>query len=110
MIITKKLFSEKSDSNQDPSITIFGDRIITVSVSLAVAFLLTVVAILALKFRFLPPQLPIFYSRSWGEAMLAQSVTIWILPVIILLLLILDLLLCRKLAKFNQFLVKIISL
>ncbi len=28
----------------------------------------------------LPPQIPLFYSRPWGEAMLASPIFIWILP------------------------------
>lgn len=30
----------------------------------------------------LPPQVPIFYSRPWGESMLASPVMLWIFPII----------------------------
>jgi hypothetical protein len=30
----------------------------------------------------LPPQVPLFYSRPWGEAMLAAPLALWILPAI----------------------------
>lgn len=30
----------------------------------------------------LPPVIPLFYSRTWGEAMLAPKILIWILPAI----------------------------
>lgn len=30
----------------------------------------------------LPPTLPLFYSRPWGEAMLAPAVYLWLLPAI----------------------------
>lgn len=30
----------------------------------------------------LPPEIPLFYSRTWGEAMLAPKIAIWILPAI----------------------------
>ena len=30
----------------------------------------------------LPPQIPLFYSKPWGEAMLASALLIWTLPTI----------------------------
>lgn len=30
----------------------------------------------------LPPQLPLFYSRPWGEPILAKPIFLWILPAI----------------------------
>lgn len=30
----------------------------------------------------LPPQIPLFYSRPWGETMLAPGVYLWILPLV----------------------------
>jgi len=30
----------------------------------------------------LPPQVPIFYSRPWGNPMLAPPVALWILPLV----------------------------
>lgn len=33
----------------------------------------------------LPPQLPLFYSKPWGEAILAPPIALWILPGIALL-------------------------
>lgn len=32
----------------------------------------------------LPPQLPIFYSKPWGEPMLGPPVALWILPFVAL--------------------------
>ncbi|MBI2598703.1 hypothetical protein HYW40_00575 [Candidatus Curtissbacteria bacterium] len=34
----------------------------------------------------LPPQVPLFYSRPWGEAMLAPTAGLWILPGLLLLI------------------------
>src|SRR3989344_5744038 len=38
------------------------------------------VALILVSFQKLPPQLPIFYSKPWGEPMLAGPIAIWILP------------------------------
>ncbi|TSC85277.1 MAG: hypothetical protein G01um101416_983 [Microgenomates group bacterium Gr01-1014_16] len=34
----------------------------------------------------LPPQVPLWYSRPWGEDQLAQPVFLWIIPIGILIL------------------------
>ncbi|MFH0979833.1 MAG: hypothetical protein V1803_02720 [Candidatus Roizmanbacteria bacterium] len=39
-----------------------------------------------LKFNSLPPQLPLFYSRPWGEAQLVDTWMIFLLPIILNLL------------------------
>lgn len=38
----------------------------------------------------LPPQVPIFYSRPWGEMILAAPVALWILPGICILAILLN--------------------
>lgn len=32
----------------------------------------------------LPPEIPLFYSRPWGESQLAPAVSIWLLPLTLL--------------------------
>ena len=34
-----------------------------------------------LKFKTMPPQIPLFYSQLWGENQLADSLIIFILPI-----------------------------
>lgn len=41
-------------------------------------------AIILFSFKKLPPQLPLFYSRPWGEQILASPLFLWILPAVIL--------------------------
>ncbi len=42
--------------------------------------ILVQILLIALSWTKLPPQIPIFYSKPWGEAMLSAKVAIWILP------------------------------
>jgi hypothetical protein len=42
--------------------------------------------LLILKFRFLPPQVPIFYSLPWGEEQLGNPTYLFILPLLAFLL------------------------
>ncbi|MFZ5844988.1 MAG: hypothetical protein ACOY0S_00785 [Patescibacteria group bacterium] len=48
-----------------------------------VVFILTLIAliILAFNYRFLPPQVPLWYSRPWGAERLASSLWLLIFPV-----------------------------
>lgn len=47
---------------------------------LAILFWVFTVGLLAWKFRHLPPQVPIYYSRPWGEAQLSTPLGLWFLP------------------------------
>lgn len=44
------------------------------------------VLLFLLKFRTMPPQIPLFYSRPWGESQLADYWSIFILPIFLNLL------------------------
>lgn len=42
--------------------------------------------LLAVFFTKLPPQVPLWYSRPWGEEQLTNPAALWSIPVIILIL------------------------
>lgn len=54
---------------------------------------------LLLVYRGLPPEMPLFYSRPWGQTMLANRIWLWLLPALSLAVVTLNLLLAGKLAK-----------
>ena len=56
-----------------------------------------------LKFNQLPPQLPLFYSRLWGEDQLADTWLIFLLPVFLNILLFLNDYLSKKIYFDNKF-------
>lgn len=43
-------------------------------------FILSSCAILTFFFTKLPPEVPLFYSRPWGEEQLTNPVMLWLLP------------------------------
>lgn len=47
---------------------------------LCLIFTVAQIAIILVSFKKLPPELPIFYSKPWGEPMLAGPLFVWILP------------------------------
>jgi len=56
----------------------------------------------------LPPQVPIFYSRPWGEAMLATPLALWTLPAISALVSLVNFSISIFLLSKNRFLVRIL--
>lgn len=53
--------------------------------ALALTFLAILLQVSLILFNWgkLPPQLPLFYSRPWGEEILASPVFLWILPALV---------------------------
>ena len=52
----------------------------------------------------LPPEIPLFYSKTWGTQMLAPKLYIWILPTITLSIYLLNMLISRFLLFKEEFL------
>ncbi len=65
------------------------------------------IIIFTLRFNTLPPQIPLFYSRLWGEDQLADTWLIFILPVFLNLLFFLNNYLFKKFYSDNELVKKI---
>lgn len=46
----------------------------------SIIFVLLQVLLIAFYWRRLPPEIPLFYSKPWGSAMLSHLLFIWIIP------------------------------
>ena len=57
----------------------------------------------------LPGQLPIFYSRPWGEELLGKPLNLWLLPLILVLTVAVNYLLAIFITGTNRFLLRILS-
>lgn len=68
---------------------------------------IVMISILALKFNYLPPQLPLFYSKPAGEEQLADTWSILILPLFMNLLFFLNNFVYRRYFKDNILVQKI---
>src|SRR3989338_551510 len=44
--------------------------------------ILAQISLILVSWGKLPPELPLFYSRPWGEAILASPLFLWILPTV----------------------------
>lgn len=74
------------------------------------SFLISLILILTilLIFEFLPSQLPLFYSLSWGEPQLVTHQQFYIIPASILLIAFINLLILLKLNSSFEFFKKIL--
>ena len=60
-----------------------------------------------LKLSSLPPQLPLFYSRSWGEAQLVDTWMVFLIPLLLNLLYIINSYLYKRFFIGNELIRKI---
>lgn len=67
------------------------DKTISLGLQLGFSLLIAQLAIFALFWRKLPPQVPLFYSRPWGREQLVNPNGLLILPIISLLITVVNL-------------------
>lgn len=66
--------------SRETQASILGDRLNLGILSTCIALIAIQVGLIFVSLPKLPPQIPLFYSRPWGETMLAPNIFIWILP------------------------------
>ena len=64
---------------------------------------------LLLRFNNLPPQIPIFFSKPWGEDQLVDTWMILILPILLDILYFTNLTLYKRCFQENEFVKKIVQ-
>lgn len=76
----------------------------------AVIAILAQASLFLVSWGTLPPEVPLFYTRPWGEQILAPTIFLWILPGVALLSLILNFILTKILAGDDLFLRRVLAL
>ena len=87
---------------------ISADRFSLLTFFFCVFAILGQTALILVTWEKLPPKLPLFYLREWGDAMLAASFMIWILPAISLLTFVLNYSLAFFALRGNFFLMRVL--
>lgn len=85
-----------------------GDRFSFLIFLFCVLSILACASLILVSWGKLPPQIPLFYSRPWGEAMLAPPAYLWILPAVAALSVITNYATSNFLSQ-NRFLVRILT-
>lgn len=75
---------------------------------LNLAVFLAAVGLLLLHHKNLPPELPLWFSKPWGAQRLAQPVSLWLFPAIIIFSLLLNNLLAKILLANHRVLALIL--
>src|SRR3989304_7749669 len=95
--------SFESDS-RDRSSGLFSDKILFFIFLFCMLSILLQSLLILTAFAKLPPEIPLFYSKTWGAQMLAPKLYIWILPAITLVIYLLNMLISRFLLFKDEFL------
>ena len=95
--------SFESDT-RDRSFGLFADKFLFFIFLLCMLSALLQSLLILTSFTKLPPEIPLFYSKTWGPEMLAPKLYIWILPVITIVIYLLNMLISRLLLFKDEFL------
>ncbi len=69
---------------------IWEDKVAGGALRFSLIFWVMCLGLLGWWYRQIPPEVPLFYSRPWGEAQLAKPWSLWILPGLTLLTIIVN--------------------
>jgi len=80
---------------------VFGQKSIRAALLIALGLVVIMVGLFFAFYRKLPPEIPLFYSRPWGEAQLASPWLLLILPALSLFIIIFNFILSGLLFDFS---------
>src|SRR3989338_8643116 len=95
--------SFESDS-RDRSSGMFADKLLFFIFIFCMLSTLLQSLLILTAFAKLPPEIPLFYSKTWGTQMLAPKLYVWILPAITLGIYVLNMVISRFLLLKDDFL------
>ncbi len=104
-----KLGFGKTEINIDAERKLFADRLLFWFFILTVAAILIQFALLGVVWKKLPPLIPLFYSKPWGDDILTKPLLFWLLPGFSLLVLILNFFFSIVVSGDNKFLNRIFA-
>lgn len=92
----------ESDSRDQHGL--FSDKLLFFIFLFCMLSLLMQSLLILTSFSKLPPEIPLFYSKTWGGEMLAPKIYIWILPAITAVVYLLNTAIARFLLLKDEFL------
>ena len=84
------------------------DRLSSFVLLASLMCLLVQSALILISWGKLPPQVPIFYSRPWGETLLAAPFWLWLLPGILFISLVVNYTFAIFIVSSERFLVRVL--
>ncbi len=75
---------------------------------ISIIFVFSQVSLIIFFWKRLPPEIPLFYSKPWGSAMLAPQIYIWLVPAMALLIIFINFCVVIFFMQENKFLNRIL--
>ena len=88
---------------------IWFDRAIAAQIRISILLVLSQLGIIIFSYPKLPPEIPLFFSRPWGESQLVQPLLLIILPVFSLVFIIVNSLIASMFLDKETFLSQILT-
>jgi len=99
----EKIYKKLHESDEE-------NRIFQLSLSFGVFFFLLSTGFLFIKFKSLPPQVPLFYTRPWGEERIPTKIWLWLIPTVSFFIILFNFLILPNFLKKEKFLINVLSL
>lgn len=99
----KRFFASKFSQGKGlfSPLSMTGDRLTRISIGVNFALVVAQVVLVSYFGNLLPREIPLFYSRPWGEFQLAQKPNLWLLPFLSTVTFLANLILANFLATQN---------
>lgn len=94
--------------NHEAGKSLLSDRGNLWTLLVSLAFIILEIIVISLHFNNLPPEIPIFYSRTWGEAMIGPNIFIWIFPTMAVVFAVVNFVVYSVFFRNNKFLARIL--
>lgn len=98
----------KFSITQEVRLNLLSDKANLWALLVALALVIAQTVVLGYYFAKLPPQIPIFYSTVWGDAMMGRSLFIALLPVTAVVCILLNIILYFLFFRDNKFLARVL--
>ena len=98
-----------TEINIDAERKLLADRLLFWFFVLTAASIFFQFAIIGLAWSKLPPQIPLFYSKPWGEDILSRPLFFWVLPGFSVLVFVINFILSILVSNENKFLNRIFA-
>lgn len=103
----KALYGKQDQAKGELS-NLSGDRLTFFAWAICILSILAQTSLLLVSWGKLPPEVPLFYSRPWGEQILAVPIFLYLLPAVALFCLLLNFLLANFILRGDFFLRRVL--
>lgn len=86
------------------------NKTLRISLMLGVLFVIVGTLLLLVKFPSLPPQVPLFYSKPWGEERIPSKIWLSLIPVLSFFILAFNFFILPRFLKEEKFLITVLYL